>query len=119
MVYRLATTDDAERLAELCWEHQAEFDDLNYENRTEFIKISTEHLKRRLGIDLFCWVADDNKILAHIFIYVIQKMPMPHRINASWGRVATVRTIPNYRNKGIGSELMKHVKSWSKKLGLT
>ena len=27
--------------------------------------------------------------------------------------MSTVRTIPEYRNKGIGSELMERVKSWS------
>jgi len=118
MIYRLATIDDAGRLAELCWEHQAEFDSLNSLDRDEFISISTEHLKRRLGIDLHCWVADDNEIVAHMFIYIIQKMPMPNRIKACWGRVATVRTIPEYRNKGVGSILMEYVKTWSKELDL-
>ena len=118
MVYRLATVDDAECLAKLCWEHQAEFETLNSENRLEFIKISSEHLKRRLGSDLHCWVADDNGIVADMFVYIIQKMPMPHRMTAHWGRVATVRTIPEYRNKGIGSALMRHVIKWSKELNL-
>ena len=71
-----------------------------------------------IGNDLFCWVAVDNEIVAHIFIYVIHKIPMPHRMNASWGRVATVRTIPAYRNQGVGSALMEHVKTWSRALDL-
>ena len=114
MIYRLATVDDSARLAELFWEQIEEEKPLNADEKDIFIHDCTEHLQERLNKDLFCWVADDNEmIVAHINIIIACKIPRPGKIIRKWGRLSTVRTIPAYRNKGIGSELMERVKSWS------
>ena len=114
MVYRLATTDDSARLAELFWEQIEEEKPLNGDERDVFIRSCSEHLKQRLNIDLFCWVADDSgRIVAHINVIIACKILRPGKIVRKWGRLSTVRTLPEYRNKGVGSELMERVKSWS------
>jgi len=115
MIYRLATTNDAERLAELIWKHYDEFTPLDPAGRAEYVRVCSDHLRHRLGTDLHCWVAeDDGCIVAHIYVIIGYKIPKPGKPDAVWGRLSTVRTIPEYRNQGVGSALMEHVKAWSR-----
>ena len=114
MIYRLATAKDTARLAELFWEQIEEEKPLNNDEKNNFIHDCSTHINERLNKDLFCWVADDNgRIIAHINVIIACKIPRPGKIIRKWGRLSTVRTIPEYRNKKIGSELMEKVKSWS------
>ena len=63
--------------------------------------------------DLYCYVAEINGlIISHIFLLITQKLPKIGRPNASYARISTVRTIPKYRNQGIGSILMDYVKKF-------
>ena len=113
MIYRLATVHDAECLAECFWNHVDEDGSLNPAEKDDYIRDCLEHIRNRLGIDLFCWVADvSGRIVAHIFIIITYKVPKPGKINPKWGRLSTVRTIPEYRNQGVGSALMDKVKTW-------
>jgi ribosomal protein S18 acetylase RimI-like enzyme len=66
-----------------------------------------------LGKELFCYIAEINGlIVSHIFLLITQKLPKIGRPNASYARISTVRTIPRYRNQGIGSMLMDYVKKY-------
>ena len=113
MIYRLATAKDINRLAELIWEHNNEDSTLDPDEKPEYIRICSEHLKHRLYNDYYCWVAeDDGHIVSHIHIIITRKLPKPGNLNSFYGRLSQVRTIPEYRNKGVGSELMDKVKQW-------
>jgi N-acetylglutamate synthase-like GNAT family acetyltransferase len=59
------------------------------------------------------WIAEDNGILANIYIRRIRKVPKPQKLFAEIGYVTNVHTRSDYRNKGIGSELLKNVKNWA------
>jgi len=119
MIYRLATVSDAERLAELFGELVDEDEPLNPAEKEAYIKDCLENIKQRLGVDLHCWVVEDNgRIIAHANIIIAQKIPRPGRIIRKWGRLSTVRTIPEYRNQGVGSALMEKIKAWSRELHL-
>ena len=116
MIYRLATTKDINSLAELIWEQKNEDSPLDPVDKPGFVQICSEHLKNRLGDDYFCWVADDNgRIVSHIHIIITCKLPKPGNLDSCYGRLSQVRTIPEYRNQGIGSELMDKVKEWCSK----
>jgi len=115
--YRSATVDDSLNLANLLWEMITE-EELNRMNldlddhdlKNEYISACNNHIKHRLGTDLYCFIAEANGlIVSHIFILITQKMPKLGRPNASYARLSSVRTINEYRNKGIGSVLMEHV----------
>ena len=115
MVYRLACENDVENLAECFWNHVNEDESLNPADKDAYIHDCSEHIKNRLGIDLYCWVADvSGRIVSHIFIIITYKVPKPGKVNPKWGRLSTVRTIPDYRNQGVGSALMEKVKDWSR-----
>lgn len=113
MVYRLATIKDITHLADLIWEQKDEDSPLDPAGKAEYIQICREHMEHRFGNDYYCWVAeDDGKIVSHIHIIITRKLPKPGNLNSFYGRLSQVRTIPEYRNKGIGSELMEKVKLW-------
>ena len=119
MTYRLATPNESKQLAELFWEHTNEFDSVNPAEKEPYVRECTEHIKQRLGKDLFCWIAEINgRIISHTNVIIAYKIPRPGKINRKYGRLSTVRTIPEYRNQGVGSALMETVKTWSKEQNL-
>jgi len=115
VIFRLATINDATKLAELFWEHTDEFEPRNPSDKDTFVCECAENIKHRLGNDLHCWVAEnDGCIVSHANVIVAQKIPRPGKIVRRWGRLSTVRTIPEFRNQGIGGALMERIKSWSR-----
>jgi GNAT superfamily N-acetyltransferase len=113
--YRFANNNDALILSVLLWEHIEEFDELDTALKDDYISTCHNHIKHRLGKDLYCAVAENNgHIVSHIFILITEKLPKLGRPNASYARLSSVRTIPKYRNKGIGSVLMDYVKNFCK-----
>jgi len=119
MIYRLATAGDSERLAELIWEHVDEESPLDINEKAAYVQNCAEHIEHRLGFDLCCWVAEYGSIIvAHIYIITSQKVPKPGRMNRVSGRLSTVRTIPEYRNKRVGSALMDRVVAWCREQDL-
>lgn len=119
MTYRLADVNDAERLAELLWDHVDEDTPLDSAGKAAYILLCSEHIKNRLGIDLHCWIADDSGLIAaHIYIIITPKIPKPGMLNRVSGRLSSVRTVPEYRNQGVGSALMDKVKTWSRERNL-
>jgi len=120
--YRPATVEDAFNLAVLLWEMITEeglnrmgldLDDEDLKN--EYISTCHNHIKHRLGKDLYCFIAEiHGLIVSHIYIIITPKMPKLGRPNASYARISSVRTVEEYRNKGIGSVLMGHVVNFFK-----
>ena len=115
VIYRLADTGDALNLAALLWEQINEFDQQDTDLKDEYINDCHNHISNRLGKDLFCYIAEENGlIVSHIFILITPKLPKLGRPNASYARLSSVRTIPEYRKKGIGGTLMNHVITFCK-----
>jgi GNAT superfamily N-acetyltransferase len=115
MTYRLAGTSDVLKLSVLLWEQITEFDQHGTVLKDGYINDCHNHISNRLGKDLFCFIAEENGlIVSHIFILVTPKLPKLGRPNASYARLSSVRTIPSYRNKGIGGTLMNHVITFCK-----
>jgi GNAT superfamily N-acetyltransferase len=115
VTYRIADTSDALKLSTLLWELITEFDKHDTALKEGYINDCNNHISNRLGKDLFCLIAEENgSIVSHIFILITPKLPKLGRPNASYARLSSVRTIPSYRNKGIGSMLMNHVITFCK-----
>ena len=61
------------------------------------------------------WIAEENgEVISQIFVHKIDMVPRPCKIHDQFGYVTNNYTKPAYRNKGIGSELMKRVVQWAK-----
>lgn len=56
----------------------------------------------------------DGRVVAHIYVQLVGMVPRPDRFARRWGCVAAVYTVPEARNRGIGSRLRRRVIDWAK-----
>lgn len=64
----------------------------------------------------FIWVAEvEGRIVSHIFVELIEKVPRPGRITYPFAYMTNVYTVHEYRSQGIGSQLLKRIEEEGKK----
>ncbi|MDQ0208839.1 GNAT family N-acetyltransferase [Alkalicoccobacillus murimartini] len=117
MKSRFAEFNDIKQLIRMRWDFTTEYDtSKTNESFNDFEKECQTFLEDALKSDQwFIWVAEDNgKIISHIYIELIQKVPRPGRTTYPFAFMTNVYTIPEYRSKGIGSELLKSINKWIK-----
>ena len=119
MNYRLATEEDIQTLGNLRFEHEQEFHQEltnaveDYYN--EFNRFVSKGLQDRT---LTIWIAEENgQIVSNVWLIKIRKVPKPQKLEAYIGYVTNVHTKHEYRNRGIGSELMKRTNNWANENG--
>lgn len=105
------------QLAELRWDFRMEGgDEVPAVSKSVFVDACTSFLKRGLGNGYHVyWLAEEGgEIVSHIFIHKIDMIPRPCKIHDQFGYITNNYTRPEYRNRGVGSELMKSVVGWAK-----
>lgn len=115
MNYHIATEDDIPELSEMRWQHEFEEEEINCARKEEFLaecnSFFSEGLKNGSWV---CWIAEENNTLvSNICIHRIRKVPKPQKLFSEIGYVTNVHTRAEYRNKGIGTELLKQAKLWA------
>lgn len=114
----LANPDDATELAELRWAFQLEEPtETASVSKEAFIKECSEFVKTSLESGTWkCWVAKENsEIVSHIFLQKVALVPKPQNLNDKYfGYVTNTYTKPEFRNKGIGKELIDELIKYSK-----
>ena len=119
ITYRLADEKDTDRLAELRWEFRDGESPLDPAGKEAFLRTCSDFLKGAFDKEYTCWVAVENEIIiSHIYVVAVPKVPKPDKLDGIWGYVTAVYTVPEHRNKGIGSALMEKAKEWSRAQGL-
>ena len=119
MEFRLADCKDTKKLAELRWEFKSSETTVDITQKESFINYCSDYLRMMFRENFYCWVAiEEDKIISHIYIIVVKKVPKPDKLDGEWGYVTAVYTIPEYQNQGIGKQLMDKVKDWSMNKGL-
>ena len=120
MEIRLAQKGDLPHLAQMRWEYWVEGgSDPAKQDENTFVTGFIERLEAQLNRNWYVWCAlEDGVILSHVYIQRIEKVPKPSAPEDAFGYATNVYTRPQYRNCGIGSELMKHVKVWAQELDL-
>lgn len=115
MIYRLANVRDLEALSIMRWLHEYEEGCQSEITKVEFINYCKAFLENGIKNGTWAyWVAEDNgNIVSNIYINKIRKVPKPQKLFAEIGYVTNVHTKAEYRNKGIGTELIKNVKQWA------
>lgn len=112
---RLARKEDVEQLIKMRWDFTIEFDkskaEESYDDFREIFKAFLDGaLKSR---QWFIWVAEeDGNIVSHIYVELIQKVPRPGQTTHPFAYMTNVYTVPEYRNQGTGSELLRSVNNW-------
>lgn len=117
MNIRLAEAKDIEQLIKMRWDNTIEFDESK--KNESYPKFETEchaFLENALHSgQWFIWVAEDKgKITSHIYIELIQKVPRPGRVTHPFAYMTNVYTIPEYRNAGVGSYMLRSINEWIK-----
>jgi len=112
MKYRKANLQDTKELARLRWFFQCNNE--KYDN--SFIRRCNNFIRHGIQSKSWTiWIAEDkNKIISHIYIYKVNKLPKPKAKFKYYGYITNVYTKKEYRNKGIGTMLMRKVKKWAK-----
>ena len=116
MEIRLANEADYNELALMKWEHGVE-DDIDYGehnldgvNKDEFVEEFFAFLKAHKEYEII--VAEVNGIVVSaMFVYLIPKLPKPNGNAKYIAYLTNVYTKKEYRNKGIGTQIMNQIKS--------
>ena len=116
MEIRLANEADYNELALMKWEHGAE-DDIDYDehnldgaNKDEFVDEFVAFLKAHKEYEII--VAEVNGIVVSaMFVYLISKLPKPNGNAKFIAYLTNIYTKKEYRNKGIGTQIMNYIKS--------
>ena len=112
-LYRLSNSSDAPQLASLRWDLRAG-DDPQPGTKTQFIQDFVAWMEKNPDKDLVHWVAEqDGTVIGVISVRIIHKLPSPEDMDGRFGYLANVYVGPEYRDQGVGTELLAAVKNWA------
>ena len=117
MELRMAQEKDYKQLAEMKWLH-CEEDDADYNttdtvgiDKNEFIGDFISFLNKHKEYKIFV-AADNDSVVSSMFVYLLPKTPKPKRKQDYIAYLTNVYTLKDYRNKGIGTELIAYIKEY-------
>ncbi|MEH7121897.1 GNAT family N-acetyltransferase [Bacillus sp. JJ1773] len=116
---RLAESKDIDQLIRMRWDFTIEHNPSNKFNESDLEKFKIEcrnFLENAINSEQwFIWIAEEEgRIISHIYIELIQKVPRPGRITRPFAFMTNVYTVSDYRNKGISSQLLTTINEWAK-----
>lgn len=119
MKFRLAERKDIAQLIQMRWDFTVEDNEMKTLTKRDFEPFKLEcctFLESALKSETwFIWIAEeDAKIVSHIYIQLIDKVPRPGRITYPFAYMTNVYTTKEFRNKGIGSNLITTINEWAK-----
>ena len=109
---RLARREDLESLGNLRWQfdHEGQ-EDGDPKARPQFIADFVESQDD----GLFHWLAEVNgEPVAVMSIRKVKKVAKLGALDRCWGYLTNCYVLPDYRNQGIGAELLSAVSKWAK-----
>ena len=78
-----------------------------------------DYFERKLGTELFAFVArDGDRIVSVAYLHVIEMPANSILLNGLYGDVLSVYTEPEYRGKGLCTRLMENLVAYGRELGL-
>jgi GNAT superfamily N-acetyltransferase len=116
MNIRMATLQDIDQLVLMRWdftlEHAPDIVALYKDFYTECKSFLESAIS---GGKWFIWVVElDNRVVSHIYIELIDKVPRPGRVTDPFAYMTNVYTLPGYRSQGIGSQLLERIEGWGR-----
>jgi GNAT superfamily N-acetyltransferase len=113
---RLAVENDIDQLIRMRYDFTLEYSpDIVADYELFYLECKAYLEAAITGARWFIWIAEvDEKVVSHIYIELIDKVPRPGRITYPFGYVTNVYTLPQYRSKGIGSKISKSIAEWAR-----
>lgn len=119
---RLAEQKDYLQLANMKWIHCEEDEEVYGEKNIEgvdkegFVAEFIEFMQTNKDYIVFV-VEENEQIISAMFVNLITKVPKPNRKTNSLAYLTNVHTMREYRNKGIGTKLLKYIKTYLEEQG--
>ena len=120
ITYRKAVLTDSKKLAEIRSFFLKEMkNEISEEDRIVFEQANLEYFIKTLCDNTFIsWIALDNEvIIATSGLSFSVVPPFPNVLDGKVAYIMNMYTFPNYRNRGIGTELFKMIVDEAKQLG--
>ena len=111
--FRRADPDDFMQIADLRWRlHTGDAEDFDLQERRRFV---ADFSRSRVAQDQFIhWVAViGDRVIATMAACRINKLPTPDKSSDGLGYLTNCYTMPEYRNKAVGSKLLAEVRRWA------
>ncbi len=118
MIYRQATPNDFPRLAQMRWDFRTELltKTLPPGTKEAFLPVMLEFLEEAFHSGQWVmWLAEqDGEIVSHVYIERIRKVPRPTSFDCAYGYLTNMYTVPAWRGKGVGAELLRFAMDWAR-----
>jgi len=116
--YRQATSNDFASLAQMRWDFRTEMLTRTLPPGTyeAFMPVMLEFLEQayRNG-QWVMWLAEENGVIvSHVYIERIRKVPRPTSFDCEYGYLTNMYTVPAWRGKEVGAELLRHAVDWAR-----
>lgn len=113
---RRAKPEDVPILARMRWDDTWENETTSAPDDAAFADGFNAFVSQALDSDDWAiWVAETHgSLVAHIYVHLVEMVPRPGHLVRRWGYVSGVYTIPEARNRGIGTRLLSAVVEWAK-----
>ena len=113
---RLATKDDIDKISIIRVKQQKDDWQEKYEDKYDLLNTTKSYLEKHLNNDFFAFVEEkDNDIIAICCLQIIEYLPQCND-NGRQGYICNVYTEKEYRNKGLGKEIVNSAINYIKEL---
>lgn len=121
-IVRLADLDDARELARLRWDFTLDDSQSPEEDFETFAESLGDFLAKGMRQGRVAVFVGDvgEKLVANLWVEVVDKVPRPYRSTSAWGYVTNVYTEASFRDSGLGTKILEAAIRWAqlKKLEL-
>ena len=115
MLIRRAVTEDVERLAELRWAFRAEDGEVPSVDADTFLAVYRAYFVDAAAEGRVHFVAEvDGEIVSTLVVQKVAMVPRPKRLDDAWGYVTDNYTLPEFRDRGIGTAVLREAIAWAR-----
>ena len=120
IIFDEASKDDIKELVRLRIAYMIDdFGGVSDHERECMEKQLPDYFNRKLGNELVAFIAKDaNRIVSVAYLHIIEMHANSILLNGLYGEVLNVYTEPEYRGKGLCTQLIKNLIEYGKKRGL-